>query len=424
LVASFGQQVYQGAPNIFQMVTALHTENPSAASAPHPAETDEAVVIETSLSVDLRVTALSPGAIRKIGAIVGRTLISADWVSSAILTLAEYSPYSCVLDSRTSSGYQSKILCQIYPFSPERISQGAAAIAGTALVQRGSTAPTVPSPTKLLWIMTEWTADDIAQIFKVLQCQFCRLLDFASQTLAQFTARTGRVCPKFSSRIEHIEALALAEIPPNVAITIRHIVEYMKQFLGWVELLESETWSDEALLAKFGGGSLYSSAAPKTSPPKKPSPSPEAEGKRKGSSSSGGSGSLAHEYSDEEEDQPNGVASSLSACESWSEYQQTDISLFLLLAAEIDQIFVTTRDSSCCPNIIALLQQTADRDQTQIIETYISYCLTKHTHPRIRYLMKLSQDLIRSQLLENAVNVLTEVPSLPPSILSHSFPLA
>jgi hypothetical protein len=393
------------------MVRALHSEDATGtgtACLEGAVHSDDAVVIETSLSADLRVTALSRGAVRKIGAIIGRTLISADWVGSAILSLAEYSPYSCVLDSRTSNGVQSKILCQIYPFSPERISQGAAIIAGATIAQTSSN----PPPTKLLWIMTEWTADDIAQIFKVLQCQFCRLFEFASASLTQFTARTGRLSPKFSSRIDHIEALAMAEIPPNTVITIRHLVEYMKQFLGWVELLESETWSDEALLTKFGGGSLYSStgsAAPKASQPKKATSS-QSELKRKHPRS------LAHEYSDEEGDQPGGVSSLLTDCESWAEYQQTDLSLFLLLSIEIDQIFMTTRDSSCCPNIIALLQQTADRDQTQIIETYISYCLTRHTHPRVRFLMKLSQDLIRSQQLEQAVNVLTEV--CPPSLQS------
>jgi hypothetical protein len=415
LILSFGSKVYLGAPNIFQMVTSLHDDN--TADPTIETEDDNLVIIETSLSADLRVTALSPGAIKKIGPIVGRTLISADWVSSAILMLSEYAPYSCVLDSRTENGYQSKILCQIYPFSSEQILQATSASA--SLVPASLAHSPSPSPTKLLWIMTEWASDDLAQIYRVLQCQLSRLVLFATNALSRYTTRTGRSCPKFSSRIAQIEPLASMDIPPNTAVSIRHIVEFMKHFLAWVELLESETWSDEALLAKLGGGSIYGKDASTTARSATERgaahkiSSVESEVKRVQFRS------LAQSYAESDDEKEKGVPTNLGVSASWNEYQDSDLSLFLLLSAEIDQIFVTIRDSSCCPNVISLLQQTADRDQTQVIETYISFCLTKHTHPRVRYLMKLSQDLIRAQQLENAVNVLSEVPSSsPPPLLT------
>jgi hypothetical protein len=404
------------------MVTSLHDDN--SASPTFETEDDSLVIIETSLSTDLRVSALSPGAIKKIGPIVGRTLISADWVNSAILTLSEYAPYSCVLDSRTENGYQSKILCQIYPFSPERIFQATAAATSPTVSPLSPASP----PTKLLWIMTEWTSDDLSQLYRVLQCQLSRLVRFATATHSRHAARTGQSCSNFSSRIAQIEPLASMDIPPNTAVSVRHIVEFMKHFLGWVELLETETWSDETLLGKLGGGSVYSkesapaavsTASHKSSAAaavhKVPSP-PETEQLRQSHSRS-----LSQTYTDDEDETEKELPSSLAVCAGWSEYQDSELSLFLLLSAEIDQIFVTIRDSSCCPNILSLLQQTSDREQTQVIETFISFCLTKHTHPRVRFLMKLSQDLIRAQQLEHAVNVLSEVLPPPSALRSPVF---
>lgn len=392
MIFSFGERVYQGAPNIFQLVTSLHRENKG-----EEVTEDDSVIIETSLSTDLRVTALSPGAVKKIGSIIGRTLISADWVNSAILSLAEYSPYSCVLDSRTENGYQSKILCQIYPFSPEQI-EAAAVVNSTSLISSRNPSS---QPSRLLWIMTEWTSDDQTQIFKVLGCQLSRLLHFSSDALSQFTIRTGRSCSQFSSRIAQLESLTNLEVPQNHPVSIENIIHFMNHFLAWVELVESDAWSDENILAKLGGGSIYGKSQPKdtTSSIKKISP-PESDLNRTHFS-------LSHDYWGSDDEKDENIPQSLA--ESLGEYQNTDLSLFLLLSAEIDQIFVTIRDSSCCQSIISLLQQTATREQTQVIETYISYCLTKHTHVRIKYLMKLSQELIRSQQLENAVNVLTEV---------------
>lgn len=391
MIFSFGEKVYQGAPNIFQMVTSLHHNNTE-----REVSDDEPVIIETTLSVDLRVTALSPGAIKKIGSIIGRTLISADWVNSAILTLTEYSPYSCVLDSRTQNDYQSKILCQIYPFSPERIEAAASNFPSSPANNRSSN-----PPTKLLWIMTEWTSDDQTQIFKVLLCQLTRLLHFSTNALNQLTNRTGRTCPQFSSRIAQLESLTNFEVPQGQPVSIENIVEFMKHFLAWVELIEVDAWSDESVLAKLGGGSIYGKSLPKDNSSGKKVPQTESDFKRSSSST------LAYDYMDSDDEKDGFLPQSFS--NSLEEYQDADISLYLLLAAEIDNIFVTIRDSSCCPNIIALLQQTADRDQTQVIETYISYCLTKHINVRIKYLMKLSQELIRAQQLEKAVNVLTEV---------------
>jgi hypothetical protein len=83
--------------------------------------------------------------------------------------------------------------------------------------------------------------------------------------------------------------------------------------------------------------------------------------------------------------------------------------VFLEISNNIDSVFCQLRDSNVLPHIVAQLRRCTSIKDSQTYEELICYCLHKHSHPRIRYLMKQVEDLIQSQQLERAVTILTEV---------------
>jgi hypothetical protein len=407
--------------------------------------------IETTLSADLRVLSLSKTAETFFGKIHGRTLMTADWVKDGIDMMREYVAYVYTLNTSLDNQIPSKILCQIFPFRSE-------VVEGDDAEGRG--------PNTLLWMLRDApVVHDYVQIDNVIRSSIRRLVDLSFQRVAEFSAQVVSPCQKFISVLTKAEFLFGREgddedqLDSSEPPTFSAIVSLIQDALDWIGSVEVELWEHAPLLRELSGivddHSTPSSQVHLTQAGSVPTPYKEStesdthsHTSHKSSTSSQRtqghtsdqftasqlsllvddeplSGSDAEEevrsvYSETELKQRS-VGSSRS--NSFSEgrsldgsnnsgplgYLHKEISLFIALSNEIDKWLVSIRHNSLCERLVALLAEASCRHESQTIEDFISHCFAKHSHQKVRYLMKQSQDGIGAGKLEFALSLINEV---------------
>jgi hypothetical protein len=353
-------------------------------------------IIETTLSPDLKVVDLNAIAVARIGRIIGRTLIAADWVSYALSTLRDYAPYSCVLDSRGKDNNEVKIYCQIFPlYVPPSLRD-------LPPHSRETSAGDL-SPNRCFWVMTDChsisTNQQIIYLLRDFVIRLRKRCELDLHTFRKPRSSNQNFLVLFTHLIDVVEPLLEQAIATDP--TIEGMIDAMKSFLLWIDQVESELWSHQSVLEELAG--LRDPKFPITPEPELHSNYTFAHQRhggftmdpklRKFSNIVEASGPVIHVKADPVK----------------TEEPKSDLLLTLSLSEEVERFFSAIRSSSICSHIIRLLTRTVSRDQSQVVEEFISYCFTKHTNPRVRYLMKYVQDLIHSHQLELAVSTLSEV---------------
>mmetsp|Transcript_4088 Transcript_4088/g.6336 ORF Transcript_4088/g.6336 Transcript_4088/m.6336 type:complete len:927 (+) Transcript_4088:144-2924(+) len=440
LTDSFGVDIYPSTPDVPQMVRNLSKPSSSTSTSP-----PQSIVI-TTLDTQVRVLGTNDIAEERIGQVVGRTLITANWVTSAVRMLSEWAPYSCQLDSKTSSGQKSNIFCQLYPYCEDMgSSEGDPSEQGDPRATNQG-----QLPNRIVWVMTECPAHDVASQVETMIRQLIRRV--VDTTMKKINESVGHSCQDIMSVLSQAELLFnMDDSSPPSDTPINQVIQFMENFLKWVEMIDSHVWSDEGAMLELAEGNTGTRSPVKQVPTAvhavgEREPTTESTQRHQDLSQSGKSSSersnsgpvppqldsdthstssfLEEEYNSgtERDDEVGSVYSetqqrSRSNSMTEGDGQKREFFLFMHMANEIDCFFAKIRDSSTCPHIISLLRLTSSKAESQVVEEFICYCLSKHGNPRVRFLMRQVQDLIKYQQFENAVGVLGEIISIDPTFI-------
>ena len=396
LLASFGSDVYGSYPNIARMRAMMQQEQTPPAC---PSESPKSTLI-TVLDESLLVTDMDATALHRIGPVVGRSLVSADWIPAAVRLLSDWAPYGCELDSVLSDGVPSKIFCTLYPYYDDSVTSEPASSTGAG-----------HTPNRVLWTMRECPSiSNEAQIATMIRFVVKRVVDSARIRISW--ADPDR-CPNVLAVLRL--ALELFDVDAMTASTeveeVGSLVNLMESFLKWVTAIEGSLWNlhqiemleacadDSSLIATSCDameGGLVAPVAPMLQLP-----------------------SQHTDFTPLEREYFNGpnepVGSVYIATDDVLRRKHTkssdniDMSTLADMSSSVDTFFSQLRDPSMCPHIIGLLRIVPSAAAAAVVEEFITHCQTKHTDPKVQILMKDAQEMVRTHRLEMAIEVLDEV---------------
>ncbi len=328
-----------------------------------PQDIDKCSVI-TTLSTDFKVIAISESVNSMLGDITGRTLITADWVNDATTQLMDGRPYVCELQSGDKGGF--KYFCQLFPVFKKDLD--------------------VNAQDCILWIISKCpyieTSSQINYLIRIL----------INRTIESLMRKHGDAILNSQSSMLSILSRAQQIIETTSEINIVTLIEI---FMDWVDTAEFYVWKN---------------------PPKKEAstnhPSKikdEADFSDASRSSSECSSEMELGDGNDLDVDGNGATQSTSNDMDESNHDNHEALICTLLGIEIDTIFYQLRECGIIPHLISMLKAVTSRQDAMSLGKFVSYCLSKHNHPKIRLLMREVQSLIANQKFEAAYNVLSEV---------------
>jgi hypothetical protein len=369
----------------------------------------------TSLDQDFVVQDMDSAAMKRIGQVLGRSLVSADWVAGAARMLQEWGPYGCQLDSVSEDGVASKIFCQLFPFRDEEVFAGS--LNSSVVPRTDSGLGGGYSPNRVLWTMQECPViTDEVQIATMIRFLIKRVVDAAILRIER--SHDGmQQCPNVCDVINHAENLFNSDDDPLNADD--PLIDLMDKFLQWVKGIEGCLWNchqiemlescnKDILFDTDRGHNLLSDS--NVFIPARTSALGAEDPKLQGST-------LEKEYFATPSQAQGSVYSdtaqqmhiNLRRSGSTEPSNNLDLSILADMSSSLDMFFAQLREVAIIPHIVGLLRTVKNVKAAFMVEEFINYCQTKHTHPRVRELMKEAQDYVRSHKLEKAIEALDEV---------------
>ena len=398
LMAAFGPDVYVSCPNIARMRAAMQHEQPSPTSS--LASIDSTLI--TVLDESLLVTDMDASAKQRIGQVVGRSLVSADWVLWAVRMLADWAPYSCELDAVSSDGAPSKIVCTLYPFFDDSVAGENAPSAGTR-----------HTPNRVLWTMRECpSVSNEMQIATMIRFVVKRAVKTAQ-------TRISSVDPGSCQNAVSVLRLA-SDLFDDIAISassseatdVGTLVDLMVSFLKWVSAIEGSLWNlhqiemleacnEHPSVLSSNFFSLDNDVGMSTAPMQHPLSHPQ----------HANFTPLEREYFKHAADPVQSVYNTTDDLLKRKHIKSDNIDMSTLadMSSSVDTFFSQLRDPAICPHIVGLLRKVPSAEASVVVEDFITHTQTKHSNPKVQILMRDAQEMIRTQKLEEAINVLDEV---------------
>lgn len=369
----------------------------------------------TTLDQEFVVHDMDDTAVKRIGPVLGRSLVSADWVAGAARMLADWAPYGCQLDSVSEDGIASKIFCQLFPFYDPEVKAGHGYIARSDSGLGGGYAPN-----RVLWTMQECPViPDEVQIATMIRFLIKRIVDAAILRIER--SRDGmEQCPNVCAVINQAELLFSFE---DALLHCQDpLVDLLDKFVQWVKIIEGCLWNchqiemlescnrDDLFGRCDSGQSLFLDTNTILEGRVSGGPVGEEVPKLEGSA-------LEREYFAAPSEVMGSVYSdtyqkmhiNFRRSGSTERSNNLDMSILADMSNSLDIFFTQLREVAVIPHIVGLLRTVRSASAAIMVEEFINYCQTKHTNPIVRELMRTAQDFVRSHKLENAIEALDEV---------------
>jgi hypothetical protein len=216
-------------------------------SSTHDVKNDrqDCCYVVTTPDVDFKVTAVSESTRVMLGDILGRTLISADWVEDAIRQLQEWRPYVCELQSGDKGGF--KYFCQLFPVEDrEGIESGTGGKMGTGAGEEGEEGlddmrvdmlkEDYMRPKYVMWVITKCPYIDTSdQIYDIIRLMLKR-------TLGNLTLRFGSSGLNISSSLMSLLLRAHQILESKPAED--GLMPLVNSFIDWVDTTEFFVWKN------------------------------------------------------------------------------------------------------------------------------------------------------------------------------------
>ena len=396
---------------------------------------DECRVI-TSFDANVIVEAVSPAALSQFGQISGRSLISADWITEALSTLSQWSPYVCSLNTVSSPSSDIPAVetkCLLFPLFDKTQFGARPSIIDDGRSERAKSVSCMPN--KICWVIfNRQGSSNEKQLGTIIQ-------QFLQGCVTKFAAQLnfiGSSCYflSFMSLLSQAE-LILQDDSDNdddedsptsgksSTSDLREFMSMLESFLKWLAAVESKIWSDEnPLLEVFAFKDPDSSCPPspnrlsrmslmelEKSSNERKSHDPELRSKGLAPNSTALSTSFSDIISSNSSvsSRLSSRSSSFSSDAEEALHDDGEWTLFMEILEDINNFFSMLRKSNVTKYIVYLLKSIDNTKDYLLLEEFNAHCLTKHTNGRVCFLMKQAKDLIQRQDFDRAVETLNEV---------------
>jgi len=425
--------------------------------------------IMTSFDTNCIVEAINQTALEQFGAITGRSLISADWMTEALALLSQWSPYVCSLNTiRTSpetGGPTTETKCLLFPMF-DKSAYESSDQDGSNMEQNeskmsisSSNPPCVPN--KICWVIFNHHGNSHEKQLETIIQQFlhgavtkfaaklnyigssCYFLSFMTllsqaELILQCDSDEDEdeddcsddAYPSPSPQAQSSRGTVGSSITEDTREKdLQDFLSMLEEFLKWLTALETKIWSEEnPLLEIFFFNEPASSDY--NGPPTRLSrmslmeleksaqetvpndPFSLSKGLAPNSQALTSSFSSIIDSNSSVSSHSSSRSSSISDAEEMALHgDDREWTLFMEFLDDINNFFTMLRESHVTTHIVSLLKTISTTKQYLLLEELSAHCLTKHTNGRICFLMKQAKDLIQHQEFERAVEALTEVRS-------------
>ena len=423
------------AESVLPRVTNEHTA-PKVAQKVNTVSKESRII--TGCDIRVIVESINSTAFEQFGSIVGRSLITADWLEEALSVLTQWAPYVRTLNTVSAStdagGTTMETKCLLFPLYDKDLE------ADLQQAHHDASIPVIPN--KICWVIFNHHSNSHEKQLAVIIEQFLH------GCVTKFAAKLNHIGSScyFLSLMSLISQAELiisvdsdsedernspCQTPSEIdrKQDLQDFLSMLEDFLRWMSGVESKIWSEDNPLIEVFSFNPPDSSDYAGGPPTRLSrlslmqleksssemklPDPIALSKGLAPNSQPMSSSIS-----------SIISSSSSVCSSRSSSRTSSISsgdedpllgddrewtLFMELLDDINSFFTMLRESHVSDFIVSLLKSIKTPKEHLLLEELNAHCLTKHMNGRICYLMKHAKDMIQQQNFDRAVETLTEV---------------